>query len=33
LKKYLTASIKRQWGQNLTKFNGVQLPGGITLNG
>lgn len=33
LKKYLTASIKKQWGQNLTKFNGVQLPGGITLNG
>lgn len=33
LKKYLTASIKKQWGVNLTKFNGVQLPGGITLNG
>ena len=33
LKKYLTASIKKQWGQNLTKFSGVQLPGGITLNG
>ena len=25
--------IKRQWGQNLIKFQGVQLPGGITLNG
>lgn len=33
LKKYATALIKRQWGQNLIKFNGVQLPGGITLNG
>jgi hypothetical protein len=33
LKKYLTSSIKRQWGQNLIKFNGVKLPGGIELNG
>lgn len=33
LKKYLTALIKRQWGQNMIKFNNVQLPGGITLNG
>ena len=33
LKKYLTSLIKRQWGQNLIKFNGVQLPGGIQLNG
>ena len=33
LKKYLTASIKRQWGQNLIKFRGVKLPGGIELNG
>ena len=33
LKKYLTASIKKQWGQNLIKFNGVQLPGGVTMNG
>lgn len=33
LKKYLTSLIKKQWGQNLIKFNGVQLPGGITLNG
>ena len=33
LKRYLTALIKRQWGQNMMKFNGVQLPGGITLNG
>jgi hypothetical protein len=33
LKRYLTALIKRQWGQNLIKFNGVQLPGGVQLNG
>jgi len=33
LKKYLTALIKRQWGQNLIKFQGVKLPGGIELNG
>ena len=33
MKKYLTALIKKQWGQNLTKYNNVQLPGGITLNG
>ena len=33
IKKYLTALIKKQWGQNLIKFNGVQLPGGITMNG
>jgi hypothetical protein len=25
--------IKKQWGTNLTKFVGVQLPGGITFNG
>lgn len=33
LKKYATALIKRQWGINLKKFEGVQMPGGITLNG
>ena len=33
LKKYLTALIKRQWGANMMKFDGFQLPGGITLNG
>lgn len=33
LKMYLTSLIKRQWGQNLIKFNGVKLPGGIELNG
>jgi hypothetical protein len=33
LKRYLTALMKRQWGQNLIKFRGVKLPGGIELNG
>jgi len=33
LKRYATALIKRQWGVNLKKFEGVQLPGGVTLNG
>ena len=33
LKKYLTALIKRQWGQNLLKFKGTKLPGGVELNG
>jgi len=33
LKKYLVALIKRQWGANLIKFEGMQMPGGVTLNG
>jgi hypothetical protein len=33
IKRYVTALMKRQWGQNLIKYNNVQLPGGITLNG
>jgi hypothetical protein len=33
LKLYLTALIKRQWGQNLIKFQGVKLPGGLEMNG
>ena len=33
LKRYLTALIKKQWGQNLIKFQGVKLPGGIEFNG
>ena len=33
LKRYLTALIKKQWGQNLIKFQGVKLPGGVELNG
>ncbi len=33
LQQYATAKIKLQWGSNLTKFTGMQLPGGITFNG
>lgn len=33
LKPYLTSLIKKQWGQNLIKFQGVKLPGGVELNG
>ncbi len=33
LKKYLTALLKIQWGNNLKKFEGMQLPGGVTMNG
>ena len=33
LKKYATALIKRQWGANLLKFEGMQMPGGVTFNG
>lgn len=33
LKKYGTALIGRQWGRNLSKFAGMQLPGGLTLDG
>ena len=33
LKRYVTALIKRQWGINLSKFNGVTMVGGVTLNG
>ena len=33
LKRYTTALMKRQWGQNLLKFQGVKLPGGVELNG
>ena len=33
LKLYLTALLKRQWGQNLIKFQRVKLPGGLELNG
>ena len=32
LKKYTTALFKRQWGSNLIKFAGAQLPGGMTVN-
>ena len=33
LKKYSTALIKLQWGNNLSKFAGIQMPGGVTLDG
>ena len=33
LKKYATALIKRQWGANLSKFSGVAMLGGVTMNG
>lgn len=33
LKRYATALIKRQWGENLLKFEGMQLPGGVQMNG
>ena len=33
MKKYTTALIKKQWGNNLKKFGGIQMPGGVTLNG
>ena len=33
LKRYFTALCKKQWGQNLIKFQGVKLPGGVELNG
>ena len=33
LKEYTTALIKQQWGTNLVKFEGMQLPGGVILNG
>ena len=33
LKEYFTALVKRQWGSNLSKYEGIQLPGGVTFNG
>lgn len=33
LQKYATALLKRQWGSNLKKYTGVQMPGGVTFNG
>ena len=33
LLRYASALIKKQWGTNLTKFEGMQLPGGLTFNG
>jgi len=33
LKKYATTLVKMQWGQNLSKYSGIQLPGGVTFDG
>lgn len=33
LQRYTAALIQKQWGKNLTKFNGIQLPGGVSFNG
>ena len=33
MKNFTTALIKQQWGQNMSKFDGMQLPGGVTING
>lgn len=33
LKAYATALVKKQWGSNLSKYNGIALAGGVTLNG
>ena len=33
LKKYFTANLKKQWGQNLSKYDRMELPGGVILNG
>ena len=33
LKRYFTALLKKQWGMNLIKYQGVKLPGGVELNG
>lgn len=33
LKRFMTANLKKVWGNNLKKFEGVQMPGGVTLNG
>jgi hypothetical protein len=33
IKRYATALIKRQWGQNLMKYQGMKLPGGVEFNG
>ena len=33
LKRFATAMVKLQWGANVKKYDGVQLPGGVTMNG
>ena len=33
LKRYVTQLVKRQWGQNLVKYEGMQMPGGVQFQG
>jgi hypothetical protein len=33
LREYATAQIKEQWGMNVSKYEGIALPGGVTMNG
>jgi hypothetical protein len=33
LQRYCTAQIKKQWGENLKKFEGISMPGGVSFNG
>ena len=33
LKRYATALVKKQWGENVSKYDGIQMPGGVTFNG
>ena len=33
MKHYVTALFKKQWAVNIKKFSGIQLPGGVTLDG
>jgi hypothetical protein len=33
VKNYTTSLIKQRWGQNMSKFEGMQLPGGVTISG
>jgi hypothetical protein len=33
MKEYTTALIKLQWGENISKFDGITLPGGVKLDG
>jgi hypothetical protein len=31
--EYFTALLKKQWGTNMLKYDGIQLPGGVSLKG
>lgn len=33
LKRYATALIKKQWGENVSKYEGITMPGGVSFNG